>query len=621
MHQGLPGRALADFSVSWKQSLSFHLLMNLIGVVIFAPFVGLLTNRLVSSSGQQVISNFDIAGFVLSPQGAIFVLVIFAMGLGLLLAEFAGLSWLAGHAIARQPATVATTIGVILRRLPKILALSTRVFLRLLLAALPFLAVASAVYLLTLQDHDINYYLAESPPEWRRARLVAIVLGLGFAVTAGWLLLRWIYALPVMLFEKASAAEAMQRSVQLTRGRRLQIAVSLLAWWLLLTATAVTVTWLSRFLSDALLDWAGIDVHRVLPLLAVILSIATLGGFLYSGLQMAGHQFLVTRLYAEQVHPARRWRIPREIENEAAGGAARSGAVWVGVAALLASVLVAGWFLSSRLDLHEDVCVTAHRGASTEAPENTIAALRRAMEAGADYAEIDVQHTKDREIVLLHDADLMRMGGDARRLENLALADLESIDLGRNFGAEFAGEHAPTLAEAIDTVRGRMKLNIELKYNVPDPGLVSAVIELLRKEDFLDQAVITSLDYQALRQVMSIEPALKTGHIVTASVGDVMKTEADFLSLNSAKTNAAQVRRAHAAGKEVHVWTVNDPEAMLRMIERGVDNIITDRPEMLVNVMRRRNELSSAEMLGLRLRILFSRPPLELVNPKAVAEL
>jgi glycerophosphoryl diester phosphodiesterase len=179
----------------------------------------------------------------------------------------------------------------------------------------------------------------------------------------------------------------------------------------------------------------------------------------------------------------------------------------------------------------------------------------------------------------------------------------------------------PTLEQAIGLVRDRMKLNIELKYNVPDESLAPAVIELLRREDFLDSAVITSLDYAALRQVRSLEPRLRIGHIVTASVGDVLRSEADFLSLNAAKAGSSLVRRAHAAGKQVHVWTVNDAEAMVRMIERGVDNIITDRPALLAEVMRRRNQLEPAEVLGLRLRVLFSRAPAELRDAQNVAPL
>ena len=156
-----------------------------------------------------------------------------------------------------------------------------------------------------------------------------------------------------------------------------------------------------------------------------------------------------------------------------------------------------------------------------------------------------------------------------------------------------------------------MKINVELKYNVPDPGLAPAVIDLLRREKFLDQVVITSLDYAALQQVESIEPRLSTGHIVTAAVGNVVRTEADFLSLGSAQATRSLIRRAHAAGKEVHVWTVNKPEVMLRMIERGVDNVITDDPALLVRVMQERNALSPSEILGLGLRVLFSRAPPE----------
>jgi glycerophosphoryl diester phosphodiesterase len=174
------------------------------------------------------------------------------------------------------------------------------------------------------------------------------------------------------------------------------------------------------------------------------------------------------------------------------------------------------------------------------------------------------------------------------------------------------------LEDVIALARGRVKLNVELKYNVPDQSLAPAVVELLRREEFLDQAVITSLDYAALKQVESIEPRLRTGHIITASVGNVLRTQADFLSLNSAQATPSLVRRAHRAGKDVAVWTVNEPEVMLRMIERGVDNVITDDPALLARVMQERNALSKAEILGLRLRVLFDKPPRELTEPAAV---
>jgi glycerophosphoryl diester phosphodiesterase len=179
----------------------------------------------------------------------------------------------------------------------------------------------------------------------------------------------------------------------------------------------------------------------------------------------------------------------------------------------------------------------------------------------------------------------------------------------------------PTLAQVIALVRGRMKLNVELKYNVPDAALAPAVVELLRSEGFLDDAVITSLDYAALKQVRALEPRLRTGHIVTAALGNVIRTEADFLSLNAARATPMLLRRARRAGKDVHVWTVNDPDAMLRMIERGVANVITDDPATFARVVAARQGMGRAELLGLRLRVLFDRAPREITDAAAVPPL
>jgi glycerophosphoryl diester phosphodiesterase len=472
----------------------------------------------------------------------------------------------------------------------------------------------------TLRGHDINYYLAEEPPEWKRATLTAMVLAVAYALVAAWQLARWLYAVPMLVIEGARPNTALTESTRMTRRRVAGIVTPLVLWWLAITGAMIAITWACRQVTDGALDWAGIDVHRVLPLVALFLAITIVGSFLYGGLHLGGHQFLVTRMYAEQRTPERRHAPADQEAGETRARLVARPAVFAAVA-VLALAPVSASFLVMRLDLKGDALITAHRGAKAVAPENTMAAFKAAMDAGADFIELDVQRTKDRQVVVLHDADFMRMGGDPRRVADLTAAEVATIDIGSKRGPQFAGEHAPTLEEVIDLVRGRMKINIELKYNVPDPGLAPSVVDLLRREDFIDQVVITSLDYAALKQVRSIEPRLKTGHIVTAAVGDLLRTEADFLSLNSAKATTSLVRRARAGGKDVAAWTVNDPEVMLRMIERGVDNIITDDPALLVRVMRERAALSKAEILGLRLRVLFDKPPRAVTDPAAVEPL
>ena len=620
MTDGLAARTWGDLRSHWRSALAFHVLMQLLGVAIFTPLVTWIGARLVAASGEPIISNYDIAGFVLSPLGVAAVVLVVALSVSLLLAEFLGLSYVSGHAMSRRRASLTATIFFVLKRLPQLAFLSTRVFLRLLLLALPFLAVAGLGWFTTLAGQDINYYLTEEPPEWQRAKLLAILLGAGYVAMAAWQLTRWLYALPVMVAERIGPNEALATSSRMTKGHVLRIALTLILWWIAVTAVTIAITWVCRQATDAALDWAGLDVRRVLPLVAVFLVVTIAGSVLYGALYLAGHQFLVTRMYAEQAAPGHRPVPALEDTDETQARLVARPAVAATLVLFVLSLASAA-FLGRRLDLVGDAEITAHRGAKTVAPENSMAAFQAALDAGATYAELDVQHTKDRQLIVMHDADFMRMAGDPRKVADLTAAEIAAIDIGRKTGPQFAGQHAPLLTEVFDLARGRMKINVELKYNVPDPDLAPAVVEFLRAGDLIDEAVVTSLDYGALRQVESLEPRIRTGHIVTAAVGNVTRTSADFLSLNAAQATSSLIRRARAAGKDVAVWTVNDPESMLRMIERGADNIITDDPGLLVRVMRERGVLGKAEILGLRLRVLFDKPPRAVTDPAAVEAL
>ena len=618
---GLARRTRADFERRWQLVFGWQLLVQLLGIAAVAPLAGWLTNRVVARSGSAVISNFDIARFVLSPWGIVFVVLALVSAVGFYMAQFAGYTWIAGHAIERRPVTLRSTIGAVYVRLGLLVRVGLRMSGRVLLLALPFLAIAGCIWFATLRGHDINYYLAEKPPEWKRAMAAVAVLGAGFAFVALAQLSRWLFTVPIAMFHaRLRPGDVLVASERMLEGRLLRSIAPLLAWWAMLALVSVALFWTGRQFTEVALGWAGIDVHRVLPLVTVFLAVSIVAGLVYSTLQFAGHQFLVTRMYAER-KAAPLW-LGEESEAIAEQAGSRFGRpITAGLLAVTALALGIGAWMVARLELRSDVAVTAHRGAKVHAPENSMAAFREAHDAGADFIELDVQRTRDGAVVVIHDGDLMRMAGDPRKVRDLALADLATIDIGSRHGPQYASELVPTLEDVIRFARGKLRINIELKYNVPDPDLAPAVIELLRREDFLDQVVITSLDHAALRQVESIEPALRTGLIVTAAVGNVVRTDTDFVSLNSARATSDLVRRAHAAGKEVHVWTVNNPEVMLRMIERSVDNVITDDPATLARVMRERRSLSTAEQLGLGLRILFTETPVELRDANAVPEL
>jgi len=247
------------------------------------------------------------------------------------------------------------------------------------------------------------------------------------------------------------------------------------------------------------------------------------------------------------------------------------------------------------IELDHPVAVTAHRGSSKDAPENTLSAIGQAIEDGADFAEIDVQETADGVIVLLHDTDLKRIAGVNKKIWQLRYSEIKPLDAGSWFSPDFRGEHVPTLIEAIEMSRNKIKLNIELKFNGHEKRLVERVVEIIRNHEFGSQCVITSLNYNGLQKVKKIDPELKTGFIIAKSIGNMFRVSADFLSLAAGIVNPDVIGAAKKRNMKIHVWTVNRPARMSHMINLGVDNIITDYPARLLAVIQARDALSDVE--------------------------
>ena len=231
--------------------------------------------------------------------------------------------------------------------------------------------------------------------------------------------------------------------------------------------------------------------------------------------------------------------------------------------------------------------VTAHRGASGLAPENTLAAFKKAMEIGADFSELDVHLSADGEVVLLHDDTLDRTTNGSGPIYEWKLADLKKLDAGSWFSPEFAGEPLPTLREVIQLVKGKMKLNIEIKISGNEPDIAERVVDIVRSEQFDRDCMITSFDRATVEKVKEIAPDLKVGLIFSTDYPeDVFEGNWEVLSSNKKNVNKGFVQKAHTAGKELHVWTVNEKEKMVELINLGVDGIITNYPNRLIEVLK-----------------------------------
>lgn len=269
----------------------------------------------------------------------------------------------------------------------------------------------------------------------------------------------------------------------------------------------------------------------------------------------------------------------------------RNGLAILGMAGLIAGLgmidgAVNGTFLASSVVVQTEI--TAHRGSSGSAPENTMAALEAAVEEMADWAEIDVQETKDGAAVVCHDDNLRRIAGINRKVSDMTLEEVRRADAGSWFSQEYRGEKIPVLEEVMEYAKGRLKLNIEIKYLGADSRLPQKVCRLVEAYEMEEQCIVTCTNMGYLRQVKEENPNIRTGYIVPAAYGAYYKNDAvDVISIRSGFVSEKMVALAHEEGKSVHAWTVNDKAELERMRVLAVDNVITDVPALAREILYR----------------------------------
>ena len=230
--------------------------------------------------------------------------------------------------------------------------------------------------------------------------------------------------------------------------------------------------------------------------------------------------------------------------------------------------------------------MTAHRGFSAAAPENTLPAFQLAIDQGCERAELDVQMTKDGVVMVTHDTNMRRCTGRNQNIYDLTYDEVRKLDAGRWFGKKYAGTKVPTLAEVLDLCKGKIELNIEIKPNAATPELETETLRIIREKGFENDCVITSQSYETLCKVKELAPGISTGYILALGVGSYYDLPAaDFFSVESTFITSGMVQQVHLRGKTVSAWTVNREEDASDLLSLGVDDIITDKPGMVQQLM------------------------------------
>jgi glycerophosphoryl diester phosphodiesterase len=254
--------------------------------------------------------------------------------------------------------------------------------------------------------------------------------------------------------------------------------------------------------------------------------------------------------------------------------------------------------------------VIGHRGYPQFAPENTLPSFKLAVRAGADLVELDYYHARDGQPIVFHDGTLdrtsdatNRWGGSKIPVGSKTVAELQTLDAGRWFDAQFTGTRIPTLTEALETIQGSGGITlIERKE-----GDAATCAILLKDRALINQVVVQAFDWHYLKQFHDLEPTQVLGALGPPKLladgskpGDRPKAlNAEWLNLVKAsgaklavwnrEVSREAVQQAHARGLKVWVYTINDAELATHLLDLGVEGLITDNPSVIWRAMALRN--------------------------------
>lgn len=575
-------------------------------VVILTPISTFVLGEQFFTARQLVIGNEQLLSWLVSLPGVIYLLLSASLLLTAWILYFAGISQIVSDDVRDKSANLQTLLFRIIRRIPILFRFCLCVVSGALFLFLPLAGGFGLIYHLMLDTYDINYYLSETPMEWHLAILAGLTLFIGWVLITLYLIAKTVMALPAYLHSNMSIRKALAWAWN-QDSRRSKKTLS--------TILTVAFAWiLLRLIVDGLLfliasELTGLTATYIqnIRIIALITGVYLAGSLtidtLITFIGFVHVSILITQFYHDRIEQKVSVSPSPVISKNFTRYLARLlQPKWLAAAAvifMLGGFWMGGYLIERITQTEPDspVYIAAHRAGPPPAPENSLKALERTLQTSAEYTEIDVQLSRDSVVVVAHDFDLMRIANDPARISETDFDVLREI-VRKNAEAQGQQHTLNTLDEFLKSSRGRIKLMVELKQK--DPELINRTIESIRRYNMIDETIILSMNLEPIRRIQSDFPGINTAYVSSLSLGNINRLPVQMLAVNQRAISHQLVEEAHNNDLEVYAWTVNNASRMANMIERGVDGIITDDPELGIQVREEMQQLTATERLLLQ---------------------
>lgn len=583
---GLIASTFKNFNYNIKSMLLFEITYKLLASFIFIPLNCYILSKSITGIGIFSITNNELIKFGFTLKGIIGILLIIIVSSIFMFIEISVLTYLASKSYKRKKASIIEASIYCTKLIPKTISLYSIPFILIINIISPITSVS--LYNILIRNLSINSFLKIMFYSSNNAKILYYVFILLLLI----LFFNSILIIPCLVAENTSLKKALRNSIKIFENNRSTIIYYIILWITISIILMILLLCLYLFLGGYIIISMGeespyletfvISYLVFFILCYIIISIITLPLFI---------SFLTELYYRNRCYKANEqsFNLYTKIQNMRYykplykfKGVINTIIVFIFI--FIVAFMTKSLLINKSIDKYTHI--TAHRGSSSKAPENSISSILQAIMDGADYTEIDVMTTKDNQVVLFHDPTLYKVNNSIVAIKDLNLEDVKKIDNGSYFSPKFKGEKIPTLEEALKIAKDKIKINIDLKILKENDALPIEVAKLIKKYQMEEQVIVSSSDYNAIQQIKSYCPDVKIGYIMNVGFGNFSALDVDFISVEYQMLTPSMVYMMHALNKEVHVWTVNSTEHAKNAIKLRVDNVITDSVDVVDEVIQ-----------------------------------
>jgi len=563
-----------------KDLIWFQLIYKVCTFFIFVPIVLRMLDLVLKVTGYDYITSENILSFLINPLCILLLIIIILFMLAISFFDISVVIIIIDASIEKIKVNMEEVLSIAFHKSVEVFHFKNLKLAFLVLFLIPFFNIgfsSSLITTISIPQFIMSYI---NNKIYYKIVLICIII---FLIT---ILLRWMYAIHYYILEHCSFKEAIRRSINLTKNNKIKdlnrfiiVQGVLYIGYIIFILLGILIIYLIYKIFKNILIIGSIFISMIGIFLLISLGLVLLISLpiSYTLLSIMFYKHKIDK--KENIKHIKLKKIKKvKIKTKRF----LKYKVILGATTVIMSSIFTYNFINGNYDFHIEylskVEITAHRGNSSKYNENTMESFSSAYLLGSDWIELDIRKSLDDVLVVSHDDNLKRVTGMDINISDSNYKDLLKIK-----------SNLVTLEEVMEWAKDKLiKINIEIKDN--NISIINKLIELLHKYDYTNKYVVASSKYEILKEVKTLDKDIKTVYINSIAYGDLTnKVDADIFSIEEMSITSRLVKSIHNSGKEIYVWTVNNKEDVEKLVNLGVDNIITDDVELVKNTLLEMN--------------------------------